>query len=1043
MSQLVSRIATRKIDEDHLLDNPFPGLRPFNIEESHLFFGREGQTDEVLMKLSENRFVSVIGPSGSGKSSFVYCGVLPILYGGFLAHKGPDWSVIVTRPGASPIDNLADALLEKDEEFLQASDDDKKIRKTITTSLLKSSSLGLVEAIKQLSESSEKNYLILVDQFEELFRFRKVDETGGNINESLAFVNLLMEAVQNVTASIYVTTTMRSDFIGDCAEYPELTKKINDSHYLIPQMTRDQKRMAIIGPVAVGGGQITPRLVQQLLNDLGEKSDQLPILQHALMRTWAHWRDNREGQEPIDIHHYEAIGTMAEALSRHANEAYEELEEEQQKICEIMFKALTEKRGEGDGIRRPTKLQEVADLANVPAEKVITVVEKFREPGRSLLTPPAHIKLSAESYLDISHESLMRIWERLKIWADEEGESARLYLRLADASAMFQVGKAGLWRPPDLQLALNWQQKYNPTLTWAQRYHPAFERTMVFLEYSKKEWETEQRQKELQQKRALKRARVTAMFMGGATIVSIAFLIFAFSQKVRADREAEVAVQQKQLAEENAEQARLNAEEANRQKGIADERRVEAEEARDEADMQRMAAVEARNEAIEARDLAEQRRVEAEEARNLAEERRQEAEAAREAEAEQRRAAVAARDRAERLRRVAIAKQMAIKSIQEPDVERQALLAQQAYIFNMKNDGFQYDYDVYNGLYYANKALSQRNDESFNELVGHTGEVKAISASFTDENTIYSAGADGNLFKWNISQATSEPQLIYHNERGHNTMDLNPEDRVLAMGGEYNYFHIFDLDNLNDIPEAISFPENKIRYMLYSSDYKKLVLVGQTGGLYAWDGEDIKPIESGQQRISAIASNPVANQIALGYANGDIAFIDLDNKGKNIFYSNPDNEVYAITYSLDGKQLAVGEESGIIKLWDVNNSSRPVFTLPGHTGIIRDLGFSHDGSQLASAGFDKSVRIWHLNNLSEQPIVLSDHTDKLWSIEFTKDDELLLAGCTDNMLRKWPTRIEPMADEICQEVSRNLTKEEWNLYVAEDIDYQKTCPRVK
>ena len=89
-------------EQQVLTANPFPGLRPFNIEESHLFFGREGQSDEVLLKLSKSRFVGVIGPSGSGKSSFIYCGVMPILYGGFLTDASPDWEVVVARPGAAP-----------------------------------------------------------------------------------------------------------------------------------------------------------------------------------------------------------------------------------------------------------------------------------------------------------------------------------------------------------------------------------------------------------------------------------------------------------------------------------------------------------------------------------------------------------------------------------------------------------------------------------------------------------------------------------------------------------------------------------------------------------------------------------------------------------------------------------------------------------------------------------------------------------------------------------------------------------------------------
>jgi len=298
------------------IENPFPGLRPFNINESHLFFGREGQTDEVLMKLSQHRFVGIIGPSGSGKSSFIYCGALPILYGGFLTETGPNWEVVVTRPGNNPIENLGEAILEHDPAYDTANYEDRKIKRTIISTLMKSSSLGLVEAIQQTRKKTGKNYLILVDQFEELFRFKDDSLNTDSVNETLSFINLLMEAINYEDEPIYIAITMRSDFIGECAQFAELTRKINDSHYLIPMLTREQKRRAIEGPVAVGGGDITPRLVQKLLNDLGDNPDQLPILQHALMRTWDYWKNNKDvDTEEMDLKHYEAIGTMEEALS--------------------------------------------------------------------------------------------------------------------------------------------------------------------------------------------------------------------------------------------------------------------------------------------------------------------------------------------------------------------------------------------------------------------------------------------------------------------------------------------------------------------------------------------------------------------------------------------------------------------------------------------------------------------------------------------------------------------------------------------------------
>ncbi|MFT6868066.1 MAG: energy-coupling factor transporter ATP-binding protein EcfA2, partial [Cyclobacteriaceae bacterium] len=305
------------------LINPFPGLRPFGIEESHLFFGREGQSDEVLSKLAENRFISILGASGSGKSSFMYCGLVPSLNGGFMTQAGSNWRVVVARPGGGPIDNLAEALLIKDKTYSNLSEEDKLIKKTIIGTVLRSSSLGLVEVIRQLKTDDEQNMLIVIDQFEELFRFRKLESATSDMDESSAFVNLLLEAVHQFGEQIYVTITMRSDFIGECAKFPDLTQMINDSHYLIPQMTRDQKRTAIEGPVAVGGGKIAPRLIQQLLNDVGDNPDQLPILQHALMRTWTNWVDTRKSGELMDLRHYNAIGTLREALSQHANEAFD------------------------------------------------------------------------------------------------------------------------------------------------------------------------------------------------------------------------------------------------------------------------------------------------------------------------------------------------------------------------------------------------------------------------------------------------------------------------------------------------------------------------------------------------------------------------------------------------------------------------------------------------------------------------------------------------------------------------------------------------
>lgn len=1033
-------------------DNPFPGLRPFKIEESHLFFGREGQSDEVLLKLSKSRFVGVIGPSGSGKSSFIYCGVLPILYGGFLTDASPNWEVVVTRPGGGPIDNLAEALLKTSKDYNYADPEDKKIKRTIVSTLLRSSSLGLVEAIQQFRKSEDINYLILVDQFEELFRFK--DSTDPNsVNESLAFINLLMEAVNYEDSPIYVAITMRSDFIGDCAQFPELTRKINDSHYLIPQMTRDQKRRAIEGPVAVGHAKIAPRLVQQLLNDLGDNPDQLPILQHALMRTWSYWTRYKDYEdEVLDLKHYEAIGTMSEALSMHANEAYDELDEEQKHICEVLFKAITEKRGENFGIRRPTKLNEIASICDVSEGDVIEVLEKFREPGRSLLTPAHGTPLNSKSMIDISHESLMRIWVRLKNWVDDEADAVQMYLRLAEAANMYQVGKAGLWRPPDLQLALNWQVKHKPTLVWGQRYHPAFERTMIFLEYSKKEFETEQRIKELEQKRKLQRARTTAIVFGVITGFALIALVYAFVQQG-------IAKEQEKLATEKSIEALKNAEEANRE-------RIKAQQAADEAKRQQAIAEKNEKEAIRQQAIAEEQRklavaneekakqsaAEAKRQQLIAEQRKKEADKSAE---EARRA----QKEAETQRYLALAKAIALKSKDLNDSEQRALLAQQAYNFNTAYAGYEFSDEVYNGLFGALKVLKDPMTKSLN---GHGNAARALVSSAKNK-TIYSGGSDGKILAWTPDNSGSwkadtiakfiDPieKLPFYQVY---SMDVSNDGNLLVAGGLFaadrnsNYVYLIDLKNPSAAPKKIPGFISDVENICFTPDNKGFYARSNSGKSIMYsDLTTAREIYNSKEKITSIDLSPDGSKLVGGGAKGNLYFWDVRNNfTANAYNILNGNDILTVAFVPKGNEVMVGDERGDVRI--VNNSGIVRRVLNGHKSHIEQIKFSHSGKFMATASKDKTMRLWNLEKLNELPDVLSDH-DWVWSMAFSPDDSQIMAGIHSNIqntggdvdytIHAWPTTMIGMASKLCSYAKRNLTQEEWNIYVGEGLPYQITC----
>lgn len=1065
------------------LINPFPGLRPFGIEESHLFFGREGQSDEVLVKLSENKFVAILGASGSGKSSLMYCGLIPTLYGGFMTDAGSNWRIVVTRPGGGPIDNLAEALLIRDKEYSNLGDEDKLIRKTIISTVLRSSSLGLVEVVRQLKTGDFQNVLILVDQFEELFRYRKLESATSDLDESSAFVNLLLEAIHQYDEPVYIALTMRSDFIGECAQFPDLTQMINDSHYLIPQMTRDQKRTAIEGPVAVGGGKIAPRLTQQLLNDVGDNPDQLPILQHALMRTWSYWTENRKIGEPIDLRHYNSIGTLREALSMHANEAYDSLSKREKEICEVMFKALTERGSENQGIRRPTKLATIAAIAGVNEDEVARVVERFREPGRSLLMPPFGVKLESETVVDISHESLMRIWVRLKRWLDEESKAAEMYLKLSEAAERYQEGKAGLWQMPDLQLALNWREENRPTLVWGQRYNPAFERTMVFLETSEKAYLTEQRNKEILQKRQVKRMRTTAVVLAIAVLVSLSFLIYSFIKADEADKariEAEAQKLEAEKLRDQAVQLRDNAEksatEAKRQEALALEQRDKAEAATIQAnenlalaEQRQREALAAKAEAEEAQEKAEQS---AEEARLAKIDADNEAENARKAEAN-----------ANRLRYQAISQSMAIKaknivSEDQNQAELKAIVARQAYLFyeEYKDEGKDYNGDIYAGIYNAlqglyereavnNGLVAEKGDSIFNQYhkpVDPNSENTIISVRSVvyskDGKSMYSANANGEVIKWNVE--TRGWNQIFQNDNVARVVNISPNEQYLALGTDQDNILLFDVKNIDQQPAKIEgHVGGTVFDLLFLPDNSGFISVGADNRILRSDFRTSNQLAKSNTRIKKIALSPDAKTLIGGGDDGNVYIWDLTdisagattlvNKAQNDSIASTVNRkpsaITSVKFSNTGRYLAYGSADGKLKIWDMKEDKQVPPTLTGFRAPITDIEFSPDDRLLLGTSRNSQVRVWDMNNLFDLPIVLEDYKglgQQGWvnDADFSPDGKYFVTAAGDGNIRRYPITAHAMAEEICTHITLgNMSDNEWRQYVGGDIPYVETC----
>src|SRR5215213_2689120 len=608
------------------IKNPFPGLRPFETDEYRLFFGREGQSDELIERLSRARFLAVVGTSGSGKSSLIRAGLMPALRGGMMKGAGSGWRIAVMRPGGAPIANLAAELAKKDVLSEAGAGLPGDEAEAVIEATLRSGSLGILNVARQARLSEHEKLLVVVDQFEELFRSRAAHE--GSVDEASAFVKLLLEAAAQRELSIYVVLTMRSDFLGDCAQFQGLPEAINDGQYLIPRMTRDERRFAVTGPVGVTRGKISEPLINRLLNDVGDNPDQLPILQHALMRMWEHWQAHRRDGEPIGLEHYEAIGTMTHALSRHADEAFNELPDERsRKIAEALFKALSERGADNREIRRPTRLDTICKITGASLAEVIRVIDVFRGGGRSFLMPPVGTELRADSVIDISHESLIRNWQRLREWVNEEAQSVRIYRRVADTAVLHREGSEGLMQEPALSFALDWRDKSHPSAAWGERYHPEFETAMAYLEQSRsareervaaeekrRQEEIERDKRELeqaklfvaQQARAARRMRVLLFAMCVILLLAIATAAFAWNQRAS-------AIQSRESAEFARRNAELSAEAARHAESYAQDQAVAANESKEDAQEAQQVAAHEKERAEAAAKLATEQKAAAEE----------------------------------------------------------------------------------------------------------------------------------------------------------------------------------------------------------------------------------------------------------------------------------------------------------------------------------------------------------------------------------------------------------------------------------------------
>jgi predicted chitinase len=393
----------RELSRSTVPDGPYPGLRPFEPHEWSIFFGREVMASEVIARLGRQNLILVHGASGCGKSSLVRAGVLPALQSDHALNRR-EFRYSILRPSQGPLDALAAALLAQ----LGPADPEDPEQSWLDRIVVERDLVGTIE--RRLGDT-RATFCLIVDQFEEIFRWAEERDRA----EAEFLVDFMKSVSQREAGSrnFFILATMRSDYLGQCAQFNGFAGVVNQCQYLLDNLDEFGILRAIHEPAERFGGSVEAVLADRLRFSSKDDADALPILQHSLMRMYDALPDKGPGWV-LGLEGLAEVSGDDGALSEHAEAIYRESVGDspgRAAALEWMFRALTDLDAAGRAVRRPCRFEELVAVSGTDEATVRELVEAFSRPGRNFLVSASSERGGVE--IDVSHEALIRRWRRL------------------------------------------------------------------------------------------------------------------------------------------------------------------------------------------------------------------------------------------------------------------------------------------------------------------------------------------------------------------------------------------------------------------------------------------------------------------------------------------------------------------------------------------------------------------------------------------------------------------------------------------------------
>jgi WD40 repeat protein/DNA-binding SARP family transcriptional activator len=1012
---------------------PYKGLLYFEEADAGLFFGRELLPARLVARLLEERFLILLGASGSGKSSIVRAGLIPAIKcdenladDSAPLDNGNGQYIQVITPTAQPLESLAFTLTRISESAIAPARFQEDLERE-PHSFLKS--------ISHMLPKGER-FVLIVDQFEELFTL------CHDPFEREAFVDHLLTAVSGESAAeILVVLVLRADFYAHCARYDSLRRALVEHQEYLGPMSAEELRRAIEEPARRNGWELEPGLADLILAEIGDEPGRLPLLSHALLETW-----NRRSGKTLTLKGYTESGGVRGAISRTAENVYQKLSLDQREISRNIFLHLTEVGEDTADTRRRVIRHELLNQKEDGAriQEVLNILAEAR-----LVT-------LGKDTIEVAHEALIRTWGRLRTWLDDSRDELRQRRTLTVvAHEWATAGREASYLAAGARLS-----QFEVLVTNSDIELNQMERTYLDASLAARDRQQTQERARIAhearlEQRSRKALRALVVVLLIATIGALILTGLAWSQR-RIAQQNEVAAQglaltsgaQFAASQGDSELAMALALEANR----LDQSNVQAQ--------------------LTLSDLAYAPGIR----RRMVEHTDKVSAVAFAPEGEQ--ALSASWDKTLILWEVTSGQSVRQFSghtgpvtavVFSPDGK--TALSGSAdttlIMWEVASGNLLHRYEGHTGEITSvaispdgSLALSSSADQTLilwdlasgmanHSLTGHIGEVK--SAVFSpDGTTIASGSSDNNLILWDVAtgellhhleghlgavtavayspdgktilsgsldqvlilwDATSgEPIRRYQEHQDQvNAVAFSPDGRTaISAGGSEEVFnttleHILILWDVATGKSLLRFVGHTapITAVAFSPDGKTALSGSSDMSSILWgldSGAEIQRFEEHSSAVNSVALSADGNTALSGSADTSLIVWDVST-GRLIRQISADTIIHAVALSPDGQSALSGSPDGRLTLWDVP-TRQAVRDLTGHTGSVTSISFSPDGKTALSGSLDRRMILWDV--ISGQALHdFSGHTNVVNSVAFRWDGKQALSGSFDRTLILW------------------------------------------